>query len=53
MQQINLQDLSITELKAFAYDCIAQREDAERKLVAINQQIQIFQSKDQTELKSV
>lgn len=39
MQPINLKELDIRDLKCLAYDCLAQREEAERNLQAINQEI--------------
>jgi hypothetical protein len=37
---MNLQDKTIEQLKAMAYDCIARRENEEMMLREINQEIQ-------------
>ena len=38
-QQINLKDLTVTELKALAYDILATIENNQRNLNAINSEI--------------
>lgn len=41
MPQIKLAELSIVELKALAYDFIAQKEDLERNLQSVNNEISL------------
>lgn len=48
MDQIDITKLDIKELKAMAYDCIAQKEVAEANLKAINEEI-IKKSQPQVE----
>lgn len=51
---IDLKSMSVNDLKALAYDCIAQKEEAERNLALVNQQIMIkMQSLQQQELQNV
>lgn len=49
--QITLSELSVTELKALAYDLIAQRETANNGLNAISQELNKRQQQPQEEIK--
>lgn len=50
MTPIDLKELSIIELKALAYDCIAEREQAERNLTAVNKEITIRNNKKEEDV---
>lgn len=54
-QEIKLKDLSIQELESIAYRLIVQREDANRNLIAVEQELvnKIAEKSKETEINNL